>query len=143
MKLANYKTIHGWLLIDARTFKHVILNECSRWINTFKDHLLNYVLNRLNVSKFLIPFYFTSATNVNDFAHKFPAPLQKQKQQLFRSKSYSKCDGNTHIHRHLQHLIDWLILIGRYRNWKNLSSTRRKYYRSYLTGMIQTHYYAF
>lgn len=33
-----------------RTFKYVILNECSKWINLFKEHLLNYVLNRLNVS---------------------------------------------------------------------------------------------
>lgn len=50
VKLTNYKTIHGWLLIDMRTFKHVVLNQCAKWINMFKDHLLNYVLNRLNVS---------------------------------------------------------------------------------------------
>lgn len=50
-KLANFETIHGWLLIDMRTFKYVVLNECSKWINLFKEHLLNHVLTRLNVSE--------------------------------------------------------------------------------------------
>lgn len=50
-KLPNYHMINGWLLIDMRTFKHAILNECSKWINMFKEHLLNYVLDRLNVRR--------------------------------------------------------------------------------------------
>lgn len=49
-KLENQHTIHGWLLIDLKPFKHLILNQCSKWVNMFKDHLLDYVLNHLNVS---------------------------------------------------------------------------------------------
>lgn len=49
-KLSNYHTIHGWLLIDLRSFKHMMLNQFSKWVNTFKDHLLHYVENRLSVS---------------------------------------------------------------------------------------------
>lgn len=48
-KLDDYHTVHKWLLIDMRPFKHTILNQCSKWVNLYKDHLLNYVLSRLNV----------------------------------------------------------------------------------------------
>lgn len=49
-RLTNYHAINGWLLIDLRSLKHMMLKQCSKWVNTFKDHLLNYVLDRLNVS---------------------------------------------------------------------------------------------
>lgn len=49
-RLDNYHVISEWLLIDQRPFKHYVLNQCSKWGNLYKDHLLNYVLNSLNVS---------------------------------------------------------------------------------------------
>lgn len=42
--------ISNWLLIDQRPFKHYVLNQCSKWGNLYKEHLLHYVLNSLNVS---------------------------------------------------------------------------------------------
>lgn len=53
-RLDNYHVISNWLLIDQRPFKHYVLNQCSKWGNLYKDHLLNYVLNSLNVSILLI-----------------------------------------------------------------------------------------
>lgn len=49
-KTENYHLIRNWLIIDLRTFKHFILNQCAKWGNVFKDHLLTYVLNCLDVS---------------------------------------------------------------------------------------------
>lgn len=52
-RLDNYNVISHWLLIDQRPFKHYVLNQCSKWGDLYKEHLLNYVLNRLNVSIFV------------------------------------------------------------------------------------------
>lgn len=106
-RLDNYQVISHWLLIDQRPFKHYVLNQCSKWGNLYKEHLLNYVLNRLNVSISVCVACVADAETLFDACHSF------------MTVSFFPVFLSTFLY-HSRH---------RSRNWNNLSSRLIKYCR--------------
>ena len=46
--LDNFQVLDCWLRVDARPFKHALLNTCAKWGYMFKEHLVKYVTNSLS-----------------------------------------------------------------------------------------------
>lgn len=50
--MENYFIFQHWLGVNLKDFKQFILNQCCKWGNVFKEHLLDYVKINLNVRHF-------------------------------------------------------------------------------------------
>ena len=44
----------GWFRVDARPFKHALLNIIKRWSFMFKQHLIDHVTNRSDIPGYIL-----------------------------------------------------------------------------------------
>lgn len=57
-EMESHHVFNKWLRLDFKSFKQVLLNECCKWGNEFKQHLIKFTIHNLNVTKISINYTF-------------------------------------------------------------------------------------